>query len=258
MEISTVRYCDSYIYIGLRETDEKKNVLNDVRNVYIWYTVSINQQIVDETVLLKKKDIILGKDEFLLKFGLEIIIQPENAEISISTIKVNLTDGKSRILELKKIYSLVEIRVSRRFLDELLGKKPKSDIGIKNALFVDPKTIIQAKKEIKKKLIPSVQESIVKKVNLRLLESKEKSPEECQLSISSMLSRVESKVNERLETHINKLNLDINRLSFASIDLILTCLPKPYSRSEFKHSKAVIDSIHKYINLDLIQGGEDH
>ena len=56
---------------------------------------------------------------------------------------------------------------------------------------------------------------------------------------------------------MKRLDMDVKRLCYELIDLLLTNLPKPDIDMEFMQSRALMDGIHKYIQHDLLQNAEE-
>jgi hypothetical protein len=189
---------------------------------------------------------------------------------------------KFELIEPDMTFNLIEIWINRRVLDELFGKKPEPTLPINSSIRTNNWLKNENIEKVKKQELPTVTQSIIntvvepksipevenngdnKAVVISPHEIKEKEIvvkpniiEEKFSSVGSMLTHVENKIEKKLNTQVNKLCMDLNQLSFASIDLLLTSLPKPDVRDEFKYTRVMIDSIHKYIKLDLIEGGED-
>ena len=71
--------------------------------------------------------------------------------------------------------------------------------------------------------------------------------------LSTAVSEVESKIESKLDAQTKKLEMDIKQLCYETIDLLLTSLPQPELAEEYHASNAMVKSIHRYINTDLLQ-----
>lgn len=74
-----------------------------------------------------------------------------------------------------------------------------------------------------------------------------------QNSISKVVSGIEHKIESKLEAQSNKLESDIAKLCYETMDLLLASLPQPEFAADYRSSEPLMQSIHKYINADLLQ-----
>ena len=75
------------------------------------------------------------------------------------------------------------------------------------------------------------------------------------------MAKIESKVQSKVDAETRKLDMDIKKLCYKTIDLLLSNLPQPELVEEYRASNAMIKSIHRYIDIELLQndsieGGE--
>ena len=79
-------------------------------------------------------------------------------------------------------------------------------------------------------------------------------------SISTVVAEVESNVQSKLDLKTMKLGMDIKQLCYGTFDLLLSNIPLPEFSNEHRASNAMVSSIHRYINAELLQneleGGE--
>jgi hypothetical protein len=113
MNLTSVKYQDSCIYIGLNGSqNERENeaLLRKIRSVYVVYKIKAFDRQVRETVLIGKKDLIAKEKELILKFELSQLHRPEQSQIEIGKLKINFREDKSEVLSINKTYSFSEIR----------------------------------------------------------------------------------------------------------------------------------------------------
>jgi len=72
-------------------------------------------------------------------------------------------------------------------------------------------------------------------------------------NVSTIVTKIESKIERKLDTQKKKLELDITKLCYETIDLLFTALPQPELAEEYRASNAMVQSIHRYINANLLQ-----
>lgn len=86
MNLTSVKYQDSCIYIGLNGSGEQGNdekFLEGIKNIYAIYKIKAYDSYVRDTILIKKQDIIAVRGEIVVKFELDHLHRPEECEIEI-------------------------------------------------------------------------------------------------------------------------------------------------------------------------------
>ena len=75
--------------------------------------------------------------------------------------------------------------------------------------------------------------------------------------VSKVVSDIESAVSQKLDAQTKNLEMDISKLCFKTIDLLLTILPQPVLAEEYRASNSMIESLHRYINEELLLRQQD-
>jgi len=268
MNLTDVRYQDNCIYIGLNGSQDKREngvFLKDIRNVYVFYKVKAFDRQVRETVLIGNKDLLIKGQDVFLKFELNELWHPEECEFELMSLKFTHVGGKIQEVKIGRSFRFLEISYSTRVDYSTRKKEPtfkkineKKDRRKKQPLKLESK--IQPKKAI----VPVIMPKKIKK------EKKEKfEEEETRISpggftiieeitqIYNIVKKVESKIQNKVDARTKKLDRDIKNLCYETIDLLLSNLPQPELIEEYRASNAMVRSIHRYINTELLQDGCD-
>lgn len=295
MNLTSVKYQDSCIYIGLNGSqNERENeaFLQKIRSVYVVYKIKAFDRQVCNTILIKRKDISVAGNDIILKFELSQLHHPEESEIEIGTFKLNFHEDKSVVLLINETYYFPEIRsiatiafgkkelrknknntlenktfyvLEKRYFNRFKDPKPNnsstSSKFSRNFKSLRPtkssrqdklkESLTSQKKELNPQTNKFKEDSIVAD---RLTVIEETTP------ISTVVSEVESEIESKLDLETMKLDKDIRQLCYVTIDLLLSNLPLPEFSNEHSASNAMVRSIHRYINTELLQneheGGE--
>jgi len=250
MNLTNVKYQDSCIFLGLNGSqNERENeaFLRKIRNVYVVYKIKLFDRQVRETILIGKKDLFAVKKETLIKFELNQLQNPEECEFEIVSVKINFTNIKVKELIVEKTFSFPEIRSFTP-----IGNKVR-----------EPSRISNNKRE--KKLLNMTHSTLPPKLKPKPAIEPEKWFEETKITsggltiieeitpISTIVEKVESNIKSKVDAETKKLDMDIKNLCFEGIDLLLSNLPQPERVEEYRTSNAMIKSIHRYINNELLQ-----
>ena len=254
MNLTSVKYQDSCIYIGLdgsqgQGSDEKS--IEEIKNVYAVYKIKAYENYVKDTILIRKQDIIAVREEIVVKFELNQLHRPEDCEIEIVSLKFIYLSGKQEELTVNKSYSFLEIREYSPITTnkKINFKKSKRDTN-KRAFSVKQEVIVPPPE------VNKIEESIITEMPLKKdhqINQDEITVIEKITPVSVVVSKIESKIEGKLDAQTRKLEMDIKQLCFETIDLLLTSLPQPELAEEYRASNAMVRSIHKYINTDLLQ-----
>lgn len=299
MNLTSVKYQDSCIYIGLNGSQnerESKAFLQKIRSVYVVYKIKAFGRQVRETIVVGKKDLFAKEKEIILKFELNQLLRPEQSQIEIRALKINFREDKSKVISINETYNFNEIRaiVPTGFGKKELRKNRSNaskiktiyvleeryfnrdkDLGHSNSstsskLSRSSKSSRPTKSSRSKPDTDKLKESLInqkKELNPQIIRSKEGSIStdksiviEETTPISTVVSKVESKIESKLDLETMKLDMDIKHLCYSTIDLLLSNLPLPEFNEEHRASNAMVKSIHKYINTELLrneqEGGE--
>lgn len=259
MNLTSVKYQDSCIYIGLEGSQERgqdEKSLTRIKNVYAVYKIKAYDNYVRDTILIRKKDILTIQGEVIVKFELNQLHKPEECEIEIVSLKFIYVGGKREELTVNESYSFLDIRAHPPFETNKnavlkknkvkINKIPTRNLSITQEVLVLPPEIEEKKEPI----------SIVAKLPLKNDDEgnrKIKTELEKNTPLSTTVSEIESKVKNKLNAQTNKLEMDIKQLCYETIDSLLTVLPQPELAEEYRVSNAMVQSIHRYINVDLLQ-----
>jgi len=298
MNLTSVKYKDSCIYISLKcsqnglDGRDVESFLQEIRNIYVVYKIKAFDRQVRDTILIKRKDLSVSGNDIALKFELSHLNHPEESQIEIRTLKINFREDKSEILSINETYSFREIRsiapiafgkkelrknnnstlknkaihvLEERYFDSY--KCPKPGIFFTSSKFSRnfeplrptkssmPDKLKESLTSQKKELKPQTnrfKEVSVATDSLTVIE--ETTP------ISTVVLEVESEIESKLDLETKKLDMDIRQLCYGTIDLLLSNLPLPEFSGEHNASNAMVRSIHRYINTELLQneheGGE--
>ncbi len=161
MDLASVKYQDSCIYISLdgsQERGQDEKSLERIKSVYAVYKIKAQGNYVRNTILIRKKDILVIRGEIVVKFELNQLHRPEECEIEIVSLKFIYLGGKREELEVKESYPFLEIR-SR---PPIVANRNNSNKSIKKNLSVTQEVIVLPLK-IKIKEEPKVVELPLKK-----------------------------------------------------------------------------------------------
>jgi len=278
MNLTSVRYQDNCIYIGLNGPQDKREngaLQKNIRSVYVFYKVKAFDRQVRETVLLSgNKDLLVKGQEIFLKFELNELWHPEECEFELMSLKFTYVSGKIQEVKIGRSFRFLEICYSTR-VDYSMGKEPtfkkkREIIKIDSRVEINEKKDrskkqplkLESKIQSKKAIVPVFIPKIIKKEKF---EGKKITPggftiiEEI-TQIYNIVKKVESKIQNKVDAHTKKLDMDIKNLCYETIDLLLANLPQPELIEEYRASNAMVRSIHRYINTELLQnecdGGE--
>ena len=298
MNLTSVKYKDSCIYISLKcsqnELDGRdvESFLRKFRNIYMVYKIKAFERQVRNTILIKRKDLFVAGNDITLNFKLSHLHHPEESQIEIGTLKFNFHEDKSEVLSINKTYYFREIRsiapiafgkkelrknknntlenktfyvLEERYFNRYKDTKP-SNSSTSSKFSRNSKSLRPTKSSRPNKLKESLT-SQKKKLNPQSNKFKEDSIAadsstviEETTPISTVVSEVESEIESKLDLETMKLDKDIRQLCYVTIDLLLSNLPLPEFSNEHSASNAMVRSIHRYINTELLQneheGGE--
>lgn len=254
MNLTSVKYQDSCIYIGLDGSQEQGSdgkFLKGIKNVYAVYKIKAYDNYVRDTILIRKQDVIAMRGKIVVKFELDQLHKPDDCQIEIISLKFIFFSGKREELAVNESYSLLDIRTYSPIAlnNKKALKKSKSDakkkvLSIKQEVIVLPPETNKTEEPIVAQ-IPLIEEAQVNRDDVTVIEK--------DTPLSTVVSEVESKIERKLDAQTKKLEMDIKQLCFESIDLLLTLLPQPELAEEYRASNAMVQSIHRYINIDLLQ-----
>ena len=298
MNLTSVKYKDSCIYISLKcsqnELDGRdvESFLRKFRNIYMVYKIKAFERQVRNTILIKRKDLFVAGNDITLNFKLSHLHHPEESQIEIATLKFNFHEDKSEVLSINKTYYFREIRsiapiafgkkelrknknntlenktfyvLEERYFNRYKDTKP-SNSSTSSKFSRNSKSLRPTKSSMPNKLKESLT-SQKKELNPQSNKFKEDSIAadsstviEETTPISTVVSEVESEIESKLDLETMKLDKDIRQLCYVTIDLLLSNLPLPEFSNEHSASNAMVRSIHRYINTELLQneheGGE--
>jgi len=256
------------------------------------YKIKAFDRQVRNTILIKRKDLFVAGNDITLNFKLSHLHHPEESQIEIGTLKFNFHEDKSEVLSINKTYYFREIRsiapiafgkkelrknknntlenktfyvLEERYFNRYKDPKP-SNSSTSSKFSRNSKSLRPTKSSMPDKLKESLT-SQKKELNPQSNKFKEDSIAadsstviEETTSISSVVSEVESDIESELDLETMKLDMDIRQLCYGTIDLLLSNLPLPEFSNEHSASNAMVRSIHRYINTELLQneheGGE--
>jgi len=260
MDLTSVKYQDSCIYIGLDDSQGREvgqESLEGIKNVYAVYNIIAYGNFVRDTILIRKQDILTVRGEIIVKFELNQLHRPDECELEIISLKFVYYGGKREELIVKKIYSLLEIRtyspvtanknslLKRSKIGPKKNNRPnKKDLSITEEVTVFPLKIERTKGSTVNKT-PLKKGEQINQEEITVLEKN--------TPLSTVVSEVESKIERKLDAQTKKLEMDIKQLCYETIDLLLTSLPQPEFAEDYHASETMLQSIHKYINADLLQ-----
>ena len=84
MNLTSVKYQDSCIYIGLEGSQEQGSdgkFLKEIKNVYAVYKIKAYDSYVRDTILIRKEDVIAIRGEIVVKFELDQLHKPDECQI---------------------------------------------------------------------------------------------------------------------------------------------------------------------------------
>lgn len=252
MNLTRVKYQDSCIYIGLDGSNERKYStisLDEVKNVYAIYKIKTNNNYVKDTILIRRQDVVVIEREIVVKFELTQLHRPDECEIEIISLKFTYFNKKPKVIAIGRSYPLLEIRtLPPKTINNIIAptKRPPElkKRPIKNLSMVEEIIVIPEEK--------------IDFEEITHMELREEKKEEITIitddtTISKVVSGIEHKIESKLEAQSNKLESDIAKLCYETMDLLLASLPQPEFAADYRSSEPLMQSIHKYINADLLQ-----
>ena len=117
MNLTSVRYQDSCIYIGLNGFQNKREneaFQQEIRNAYVVYKIKTHGHHVQEMVLLGKRDVFKKGVRLFLKIEMSDLLHPEECEFEIISLKINFVVGKSKEMNVGRSFNFLEICYSTR------------------------------------------------------------------------------------------------------------------------------------------------
>jgi len=254
MNLTSVKYQDSCIYIGLDGSQEQGNdekSLEGIKNVYAVYKIKAYDNYVRDTILIRKQDIIAVRGEIIVKFELNQLHRPEECEIEIVSLKFIYQSGKRDELTVNESYSFLEIRTYSPITANKKNSVKKSKSNANKKVLSIKQEVIVPPPEANKTEEPIIAELPLKKDD-QIIQDRFTVIEKI-TPLSTVVSEVESKIERKLDAQTKKLEMDIKHLCYETIDLLLTSLPQPELADEYRASNAMVQSIRRYINFDLMQ-----
>ena len=263
MDLTSVKYQDSCIYISLdgsQERGQDEKSLERIKNVYAVYKIKAHGNYVRDTILIRKKDIMVIRGEIVVKFELNQLHRPEECEIEIVSLKFIYLGGKREELEVNESYPFLEIRscppiVANKNNSLKKNKRVPSGINesnksIKKNLSVTQEVIVlpleaKIKEEPKIVELPLKKENRINQGAITVIKT--------HLPPSTAVLEVDSKIQRKLDAQTKKLEMDMKQLCYETIDALLTALPHSEFAEDYSSSKAMVESIHRYITVDLLQ-----
>ena len=263
MNLTSVKYQDSCIYIGLEGSQERggnKKSLETIKSVYAVYKIKAHGNYVRDTILIRNKDITVIRGEIVVKFELNQLHRPEECEIEIVSLKIIYLGGKREEFEVNESYSFLEIRSLPPIVANKSNSLKKNNRNLRKKIAPNriSKKVLSIKEEItifppetKIRMEPEVVEIPLKKEE-KIVQD-EITVIEPSTPPSIVVSEVEAKIERKLDAQTKKLEMDIKQLCYETIDALLTVLPQPEFAEDYRASDAMVKSIHKYITVDLLQ-----
>ena len=264
MDLTSVKYQESSIYISLDgsyEHGKHEESLKELKSVYAVYKIKAFGNFVRDTILIRKKDISIESKQIVVKFELNQLHRPDECEIEIVSLKLIYLSGKREELKVEKSYSLLEIRAYRPIFSA--RKKNTSHVATKDirtkksVLSMTQEVIVPPQKAPETKILIEEPIPIPKKDQHNQAQNNGHAEKNIVIDniipLSTVVSEVESNIERKLDAQTKKLEMDIKQLCYETIDLLLTSLPQPELAEDYRASNAMVQSIHKYINADLLQ-----
>ncbi len=263
MDLTSVKYQDSCIYIGLdgsKGQEQNESSLERIKSVYAVYKIKANGNYVRDTILIRKKDITVVRGEIVVKFELNQLHRPDECEIKIVSLKFVHLIGIREELTVNESYSFLEIRTRPPIVENTVTvrKKNKKILSETNEPHKGRKEKLSIAQEI---IIIPPEVKILKAANDEQLPLKKYSQaikEETTVITnfdppSTTVVEIELKLEQKLDARTKKLEMDVKQLCYETIDALLTVLPQPEFAEDYSSSNTLVQSIHKYITVDLLQ-----
>jgi len=211
----SVKYKDSIIFVSLKRTQRFYTLFKNLVNLYIVYKIKARGKEFKEIYSIRKDEIILNKNHVILKIELSEIQSIEQTSLEIETLQFNLLNKSKLTIPIFQSFTFLELQ---------------QDILYLQNLSITPTTTI---------------DSPVMDKKLFLKEKKDETP---------IMEQIENAIDSNQDFELkNQLEMDIKHLCFKSINLALANLPKPKVEDDYSYSKVVIDSIQKFIDIDLLK-----
>ena len=93
MTIVSVKYSDNCIFIKLDVGQENASLFQNLRNMYINYSIQIRENSVSENVIINKEDIVKLDKGFMIRIPLEPMKFFEEAAIIIKNLIFTYQNG---------------------------------------------------------------------------------------------------------------------------------------------------------------------
>lgn len=213
MTIVSVKYNDNCIFIKLDVGLENKTLFQNLRNVYVNYSIQIFENSVSENVVIKQEDIVKLDKGFVIRIPLEPMKFFEEAAIIIKNLIFTYQDGIKEEWIFHKKFHLHEIKFPRILNGEQLVSEE----------------IEESKSKPRKK------------------DSKKKKPTSLMEDLGLDVQEKEEKIESNIEQVVENLELEIDQTCCKIYDLMLSVLPKIQDEQKFELTKSITDSIRSHI-----------
>lgn len=241
MKVISIKYQDSCIYIDVKISQELRELIPNVRSIYVEYRIKVFEQVVKETYLVRSHDLIRLRNRLILILKVDPIQFPEDSQFFMDLITLSFFDHKKKAIPISNSYYFAEIGI---FDQVYLTKErmPKPDIQ-ENEEIQKPITITQLKAQIKE--IP------LSKNGLKIFEVNS--------SPSKMLKAIEHTIESRLDHEVKQLQMDLRSLCNSTLNLLISNIPLPQNDEDLRFNGALFNSVRKYIQEELIPAtGDDN
>lgn len=241
MRLVSVKYQDSCIYIELGFEKETHERLQSIRNIYVKYKIQAFSQSIQEIYLVKKKNLILLRTRLILIVNVDIIHAPEDSYFILDTLKISFLDNNRQSMKIGTRYLIADIEsYEKPHIKTKIKSKPvkvsKSQDSITNNYSEEVSNVSDNKKVYT--------ETPISDNGLKIMEVRQ-NPQE-------MLKSVEQHIESQIDEQFELLNKNLKQIYIETLNLLITNLPRPIDTGDLQFNEALINSVRKYMNHELI------
>ena len=224
MTIVSVKYNDNSIFIKLDVGQASISLFQNLRNVYVNYSIQIFENSVSENVVIKKENIVEYDKGFIFRIPLEPMKFFEEAAIIIKQLTFTYQDGFKEEWEFHKKFRLHEIKFPRILNGEQLVLEEGNSFSNHTS-----------HSEVK---------------------SRKKKPKSLLENLGLEIQEIEEKIEGNVEQILANIEMAIDHTCCKIYDLMLSALPQIQDEKKFKITKSVTESIRSHIKRLSEQCGE--
>lgn len=237
MKVISIKYHDSCIYIDLKISQELRELIPNVRSIYVAYRIKVFEQVVKETYLVRRHDLIRLHNRIIIILKVDPIQFPADSQFFMDFITLSFYNRKKKTIAILKNYSFAEIET----FDKIYSTNEQ--VSRPNIQENKPKTGSITPPKIQVKEIP------LSKNGFKIFDIVS--------SPQKTLKTIEHAIESQLDHEVEQLNMDLRSLCSSTLNLLISNLPLPQNEEELQFNGVLLNSVRKYIQEELIPAAGD-